>query len=252
MPIFVWILANTIVDVHAVVPFPLEQLEQRLESTLTMRSKRQSSNAPTIPTNAYQLASRGQVATGLTSLNGQQATGWGVGVFDIGIQELYAALNEEESHVELSPVDYTKIVQGEPCSNNRLVMMHLPIPLLSDRWWVTKQGISPNLRNVSKGEMAELTWVAISDKSHLTLDETSTQYTKDAVWVTQSEGAWLLIQLDDQHTLGEYHAWSDPGGYIPTNVASSLSAGGIKETFDAMEQFAKSTTERKRCVFDWP
>ncbi len=247
---FLWILSNTVTPAHAVVPFPLEQMELRLEATASMRSKRNSSNAPTIPQEAYRLASLGHVATGLTSVRGQQATGWGVGVFDIGIEELFAALNEEESHVALSPVDYTKIVRGHSCSNKRLVMMHLPIPLLSDRWWVTEQGTSPNLRTISKGEMAELTWVAISDTKHFALDEKSTQYTAGAVWVTQSEGAWLLIQLDEQHTLGEYHAWSNPGGYIPSNVASSLSAGGIQDTFTAMEQFAKNETEK--CTFEWP
>ena len=191
------------------------------------------------------MASTGTVATGLS---GQ--VGWGVGVFPIEIRELYAALNEEESHTHLSPVNYTKILKGEDCTNDRQVMMHLPIPMLSDRWWVTTQGTNPNLRQISQGQMAELTWTAISDDTAFTLDETSQNYTTDAVWVTDSIGAWLLIRLDDTHTIGEYHAWSNPGGYIPSGLASSLSASGIEDTFHAMEQFAKSTDEQ--CKFDWP
>ena len=90
----------------------------------------------------------------------------------------------------------------------------------------------------------------LSDQKTFTLDETSQTYTTDAVWVTESSGAWLLIRLDDKHTLGEYHAWSDPGGYVPSGLASSLSASGIADTFKAMEEFAVKNTEL--CTFTWP
>ena len=128
--------------------------------------------------------------------------------------------------------------------------MHLPIPMLSDRWWVTVQGTNPNIRQISNGQIAELTWNALNNQNAFTLDEESKTYTTNAVWVTESAGAWLLVRLDDTHTLGEYHAWSNPGGYIPSGLASSLSSSGIADTFSAMETFAKSNTER--CTFTWP
>ena len=92
--------------------------------------------------------------------------------------------------------------------------------------------------------MAELTWQSLKDRTAFTLDDTSQAYTDGSVWVTESTGAWLLIRLNDTHTLGEYHAWSEPGGYIPTGLASSLSTSGIEETFNAMEMFAQTNTER--------
>ena len=128
--------------------------------------------------------------------------------------------------------------------------MHLPIPMLSDRWWVTTQGTNPKIRTVSRGQVAELTWLSLKDPTAFTLDDTSQAYTDGSVWVTESTGAWLLIRLNDTSTLGEYHAWSEPGGYIPTGLASSLSASGIEETFNAMELFAQHNTER--CTYTWP
>jgi len=216
-----------------------------VSDTQSLRTYRLGTNLPTLPISAYQQAASGTVAAGLDG-----GVGWGVGVFDIGIEELYAAINEEEAHVGLSPVNYTKILKGAPCSNQRQVMMHLPIPMLSNRWWVTTQGTNPAIRTKSKGHMAELTWQAIKDQKQFTLDTTSLTYTKDSVWVTESQGAWLLIRLDETHTLGEYHAWSDPGGYIPAGLASSLSATGIEDTFRAMRSFAKEN--REQCNFDWP
>lgn len=229
----------------AVKSFDSASLLSTVKDTREYRTHRLSDQQPDIPESAYKKASTGVIATGLS-----EQVGWGVGVFPINIRELYAALNEEESHVDLSPVDYTKIVQGSPCSNNRQVMMHLPIPMLSDRWWVTTQNTNPQLRKSSGGQMAELTWNALRDNTQFTLDETSHVYTTDAVWVTESSGAWLLIRLDDSHTLGEYHSWSDPGGFVPNGLAASLSASGIEETFHAMEVFAQNNTEL--CKYDWP
>jgi hypothetical protein len=238
-------LFSTLIVTQAVVPYDSSKLLSIIESTQTVREHRLAKHSPSIPTSAYQEASSVIVAKGLF---GQ--IGWGIGIFQIEIQELYAALNEEESHTGLSPVDYTKIIQGVACSNERQVMMHLPIPMLSDRWWVTVQGTNPKIRQISNGQMAELTWNALSDHNTFTLDETSQTYTTDAVWVTESTGAWLLIRLDDKHTLGEYHAWSHPGGYVPAGLASSLSASGIADTFKAMEEFAVKNTEL--CTFTWP
>lgn len=239
------ILLSTLFVAEAVVPYESQTLLSIVNSTQALREHRQSKRSPTIPTIAYLQAANGIVATGL-----DEQIGWGIGIFPIGIQELYAALNEEESHTGLSPVNYTKIIHGAPCTNDRYVMMHLPIPMLSDRWWVTVQGTNPEIRRSSHGQMAELTWNALSDQSTFTLDEESKTYTTNAVWVTESTGAWLLIRLDDTHTLGEYYAWSNPGGYIPSGLASSLSASGIAETFSAMETFAKNNTEL--CTFTWP
>lgn len=229
----------------ALESFDSATLLSLVKDTQVYREHRLATQPPTIPSSAYEKAASGAVATGLS---GQ--IGWGVGIFPVEIRELYAALNEEESHVGLSPVNYTKIIQGSPCSNNRQVMMHLPIPMLSDRWWVTTQGTNPSLREIGQGQMAELTWQSVNDKTKFTLDETSQTYTEGSVWVTESTGAWLLIRLSDTHTLGEYYAWSDPGGYIPTGLASSLSASGIEETFKAMEHFALNNTEL--CTYNWP
>ncbi len=228
----------------ATSPYPLDKLHSILQQTEPMRQYRISQTTPNIPLSAYQKVSAGTVTTGL-----QGQTGWGIGIFKIGIQEMFAAINQEEAHVSLSPVDFTKVIQGQPCTNNRLVMMHLPIPMLSDRWWVTKQRTNAPLRSKSDGRMAELTWEAVDDRNQFSLDSTSQTYTNDAVWVTQSSGAWLLIKLDEEHTLGEYHAWSKPGGYIPSGLAASLGASGIEQTFAAMESFAQNNQEE--CSFNW-
>ena len=199
---------------------------------------------------AYHEAAMGSLATGLLPLeNGSAQIGWGVGIFPIAIKEMYAALNEEERHTDLSPVSYTKVVGGQACAHQRQVMMYLPLPMFSDRWWVTTQGTNPAIRILSKGQMAELTWFAHKDRSEFSLDPQSESKIQDAVWVTESSGAWLLLRLDETHTLGEYHSWSIPSGYIPTSIASSFTAKGIKDIFDAMERYALQNEEF--CQYTW-
>ena len=58
-------------------------------------------NAPRLPTSAYEKAAQGQVATGLEKVPGHEAQkGWGVAVFDMPIDRLWAVLNDDQLHKE--------------------------------------------------------------------------------------------------------------------------------------------------------
>ena len=146
-------------------------------------------------------------------------------------------------------MNITEVIQGTACTNGRVVFMNLPIPMLSDRWWVTTQGTSPEIRRVSQGQMAELTWNTIPNFTVSNLPSHLQHHTVDGVHVQESSGGWLLIKIDDTHTLGEYHSWSDPNGYIPASIASTLSAQGIERVFDSMLQYAQTNTEK--CTYTW-
>ena len=219
------------------------------ERTQGLRVHRQANKLPTIPKETYAQVSINHIVTGLTDVGDDAKVGWGVGIFPVSIEEMYAALNEEVQHVPSSPVNVTEVIQGTACTNGRVVFMNLPIPMLSDRWWVTTQGTSPEIRRVSQGQMAELTWNTIPNFTVSNLPSHLQHHTVDGVHVQESSGGWLLIKIDDTHTLGEYHSWSDPNGYIPASIASTLSAQGIERVFDSMLQYAQTNTEK--CTYTW-
>ena len=226
------------------------EIEQALQRTHVYREHRVAQNPPKIQLETYRTLSNGTVITGLQELDGSSAKiGWGIGIFSIPIEQMFAAINDEEYHVNRSPVDATVIISGKPCADNRLVYMRLPVPMFDDRWWVTTHKTNPTIRTLSSGTMAELSWSALPNPPLTGLPEDILQSTTESVKVTQSTGAWLLIKINDTYTLGEYHSWSDPGGYIPAGVASSLGAQGIEKNFTAMFEYAQE--ERIRCQYSW-
>ena len=202
------------------------------------RSQRIHNINPDIPQEAYQKAARGTVATGIQKIDGHEAKmAWGVGIIALPIEHLYASINEEENHTEHTAVSYTKIISGKACENERLVMMILPLPLVSDRWWVTKQYTNPKLRESTKKQAAELAWQEIEAPI---LTEKQHQKVSGLVQVPFTRGSWFLIALDPNHTLAEYHSWVDPGGSLPAGPASDFATGSIKDTFTQMENYARA------------
>ncbi len=225
-------------------------IELAIQQTIEYRQHRIALNLPSIPADAYTQLSNNNVVTGLQdSPNSDIRIGWGVAIFPIPIKQMYAAINDEEHHVEFSQVDATIVIKGTPCSDGRLVFMNLPVPMFDDRWWVTTHRTNTNLRVKSSGQMAELSWSAIPDPPLNGLPEYLLKSTKESVNISKSTGAWLLIKIDDNFTLGEYHSWSDPGGYIPAGVASTLGAQGIEKNFKSMQDYAQEAPIK--CFDSW-
>ena len=218
--------------------FSWESLQEEIDSPY--RSMRLLDINPTIPKSAYKKAARGEIATGLQEVKGYRAQiGWGVAIFDIPIKHLYASINEEENHVDYTAVSFGKVVRGTPCRDGREVLMMLPLPIVSDRWWVTNQFTNPKIRASSKNRVAELVWKQIDNWP---IPQDYTQQLQGMVQIPFTQGSWFLIALDEHHTLAEYHSWVDPGGNIPAGPASQFATGSIEDTFVQMERFAKSQT----------
>jgi hypothetical protein len=235
----------------AFTTFDINTLQNQVEKSKVYRKERHFQQVSNIPMSAYKTAANGTIATGVEEVSGYSAKiGWGVAVFDIPIEQLFAAINEEEQHTGLSPVSYTKIISGSACQDGRKVLMVLPLSLLSDRWWVTTQSTNPNIRSKSNGLVAELSWIGETNQNDFTLDqESSNKVAGDTVFVSFTQGAWFLIRLDENHTLGEYYNWADPGGNIPAGPASTFAVSSIEDTLQAMNKYAKSAT--LQCSYRW-
>jgi hypothetical protein len=92
--------------------------------------------------------------------------------------------------------------------------------------------------------MRELSWKGIADLSGERLSEAAKAKVEGAVQVTDVRGAWLLISLDANHTLSEYHTYTDPGGELPAGAASAFAASTIADTFAKIGRYTTTTTPR--------
>lgn len=196
---------------------------------------------PQITAADYASAAKGKVATGIHKVGDHAAKlGYGVGVVDVPIAVLWAALNDDIHHTDLLPLSHIELVSGTPCASGRKVLMVLPLPLLADRYWVNDTRFATALSEASEGQVRELVWSSVADPAAEPLSAEGQAAIDGLVPMTFNKGAWLLTALDEGHTLAEYHSWVDPGGSIPAGAASAFATSGIVDTFAAMSTYAKA------------
>jgi hypothetical protein len=214
-------------------------IANRLVEIAPLRAQRITEHAPPIPQDAWSRAAGGEVITGVVSVDGHRAkAGWGVAVLPVGVGQLWSGLADERSHQSLLGLAHVELIRGEPCAVQRHVMMVMPLPIISDRWWIVENRYNTALADQTGGQVRELIWTGITDPEAEPISEAGRAHIKDAVAVTFNHGAWLLIGLDEGHTLVEYFSWSDPGGDLPPGPASAFASTAIADTISAMGRYA--------------
>jgi hypothetical protein len=216
-------------------------LRARLAEIKPLLSERISSSAPKVPASAWDEAATGEIVTGVFNPAGQKTKmGWGVAVLDVPMDRMWAGLNEELHHKELVGLDHVELVKGGPCEDHRRVMMILPLPVVSDRWWVVQNHYNTVLDTKTDGRVRELTWKSVDDPAAEALSAEARAKVQDAVLVASTVGGWFLVDLDGKHTLAEYHAWTDPGGRIPAGAVSTFANATIEDTVRKVAGYAKT------------
>jgi hypothetical protein len=216
----------------------LATLQAELAAASPHRGLRIAARPPQLPAEAYAVAASGQVATGLEEVAGHRAKQvWGVTVVDVPIDRMWAAVNDDRSKVEFTALGYLELISGEFCSAHRRVFQYLDVSLASDRWWVVDQRMNTSLAAASGGKVREVIWTSVPGE--VPLQGEAAERAAQAVRVTETAGAWLLVALPGGSTLVEYHALSDPGGAVPAGLASRFAAGSLEDTFQQMANLAR-------------
>ncbi len=216
----------------------------RLAEFAPLRAQRVAHGIPAIPADAWtRAATSGEVITGVAKIEGAgQKTGWGVAVLDVPLDRMWAGLNDEMQHQDILDLDHVEVTRGNLCEDRRHVLMVLPLPLVSDRWWVVENHYNPGLEAASGGRAYELAWMGLADPLSENLSAAARDKVDGAVAVTENVGAWLLIDLDGSRTLAEYHAYSDPGGNLPAGPAAAFASASIAGTVEKVAGYARTAT----------
>ena len=214
-------------------------LSERRAEVAALRALRITDYAPPIPREAWQQAAGGKIVTGIAVVEGHKArAGWGVAVLPVEIGMLWSGISDVGSHRSLPGLSHVEVVSGEPCADFRRVMMVMPLPIVSDRWWVVESRSNIALAAQTDGHVRELIWTGVTDPLSESISAEGRAHIEDAVAVTFNHGAWLLIGLDREHTMVEYFSWSDPGGELPAGPTSAFTASAIADTITAMGRYA--------------
>ena len=117
--------------------------------------------------------------------------------------------------------------------------MVMPVPVISDRWWVVQTKSNKRIYRQSEGDVRELTWKQLDNSSEISISSKAEEMITDAVEVQFTQGGWFLIKLDEEHTLGEYYTWADPAGHVPPEATSIFISGQITNFFDSVDDYGE-------------
>lgn len=222
-----------------------DQLERRLDEVAAMRDWRVY-QAPAPSSADVRKAATGSVVTGLLSTDtGSKA--YGVAVVPVDIGTFWAALNDETRHPGYTAVSYSELVSGSVCRSGRKVLQYLPVPMLADRWWVGVLTMNGKIQSQSGGAVRELAFTSSVDASLVT-SPSGQKMMANASPIGFSKGGWLLVAVDDRHTYVEYFLHTDPGGRIPSGMASMFATKGVRQNIEAITRFAKEA--RSSCAIE--
>lgn len=217
-------------------------IASRLTEIDTVRSLRAADGVPTIPASAYASVQSGGVETGIVSVEGHAAKkAWGIAVVDAPIDRLWAAINDDVGGVAYNKLESSEVISGARCSSGRGVIQLLPVPWVTDRWWITFITANDAIASTTGGRVRENTWQSNNDPSLVTT-ATGQAAMDGGIPIEFTKGAWFLADIDGSSTLIEYYVWSDPGGNVPAGLASRMAAGGIEDTLEAVTKFANEGT----------
>lgn len=214
-----------------------DAVEARLAEIEALRELRIQRSAPRVASADVRKAAGGTVVTGLLSSDtGSKA--YGVAVVDVGIGRFWAALNDETRHPGYTAVSYSELVSGRVCQSGRRILQYLPVPMLSDRWWIGILTSNGKLMSQSGGSVRELSFASSTDPSEVT-SESGKKMIDNGVPLGFSKGGWFMVAVDDRHTYVEYYLHTDPGGRIPGSMASMFATKGVRQNIEAMVRYAK-------------
>jgi len=212
------------------VSFP--QVDARLSEIEEYRAMRLAHGAPKPNADVVKRASGGTVVTGLY---GNMA--WAAAVLNVPIGQLWAGLNDETRHPPFTAMGHSEILTGAPCQSGRSVFNYLPIPMVSDRWWVSHIRANDQLAAASGNSVRELTWFGTMEPSAVT-SASGKKFMKEAEPIGSTRGAWFMVAIDQFNTYVEYFSATDPGAGVPSSLANRLAARGVHDQVLAIKKFA--------------
>ncbi|MBW1877733.1 MAG: hypothetical protein JRI25_01465 [Deltaproteobacteria bacterium] len=227
-------------------------IEDALEEVAPLRALRLAKDAPEIPARAYQRAARGSPVAGvLMTKESKAGKGWGVMIYDFPVEVVWMAVNDEPAMAEWLPVSISSVIGGIPGAHGHILFEYMPIPVFTNRWWIVDVSHNADLYRASGGKVWEQSWVDATDPNRLA-GTPYAEYRDIGMPVDWSLGSWMLVQLSDNRTLGEFFTWTDPGGRLPPGPTSRFASGAIKDTMRAVEALAKEREHTSRTGFVRP
>lgn len=196
---------------------------------------------PRLSSSDIRKAASGTIVTGSVAASGSSANKlYAAALVDVPIGRLWSGINDETRHAGYTSMAYTELIKGRPCQDHRRILqfMDIPVPFVSDRWWIGVRSSNKNIEMASGASVREVKWTSSVSPSEVT-SSAGQKIIGSGVPINFTKGAWFLVAITERHTWVEYYSWTDPGSGIPSSIANSAASGGIRDAVLAMRKFSK-------------
>lgn len=220
-----------------------------LEHVQDLRAYRLDKSAVTPPRKHWS-APVGQPRAGIQRVEGVAAAkAWGAMWVDAPIEAVWMVLNDEARMLEELPLSASGVIGGD-LHGERRVFEYMPLPLVSDRWWVVDIEHNERLYAESDATVWEMAWK--NADPHVVETTHFAPVAAGGIPAAWTTGSWLLVDLGDDGTWMEYTTWSDPGGSLPVGPATSFAAGAVKDTLEAVAKLSRLAAREDRDGYQRP
>ena len=217
-----------------------DEASELMATLQAVAPQRMVKTAPKVSAAQVQKAIAGEKVKGIEIVDGVPAAkGYGLSVVNMPIEKLWAAVVDADQHAGTMPLQASKKIQGKRCGHNHVIFQYIDLPVISDRWWVTRIKFNSALYTATEGKVWELGFQD-EHKNQALIDSVDPALKGDGVPISWTKGSWTMVALGPSRTFVQYYVWSDPGGNIPAGPASRFSAGAVEDTLNAVEKLAKA------------
>ena len=169
---------------------------------------------------------------------GPQGLAWALGTYALPIASYWKAVVDKPHQATWQNLLVSRVIDGDPRANDGTVFQAMSLPMVSNRWWVTRAHYNSQLYQRSGGQAWEDSFEDRHGESAYmsTLDPALTEIGVPLAW---THGSWLLWALDEAHTLVVYSVSSAPGGDIPAGLVAPFAASTLPHLLDLTATMAR-------------
>lgn len=170
--------------------------------------------------------------------SGPEGLAWTAATYDLPVATYWKAVIDKPHQADWQNLIVSRVIEGDPWGNGTTVFQAMSLPILSNRWWVTRAHYNSQLYTRSGG----LAWEDSFKDRH---DETAyihgldSQLTEVGVPLGWTHGSWLLWALGEARTLVIYSVSSAPGGEVPAGLVAPFAASTLPHLLDLTARMAR-------------
>lgn len=169
---------------------------------------------------------------------GPEGLAWAVATYDLPVAAYWKAVVDKPHQGTWQNLLVSRVIEGDPWASDSTVFQAMSLPMVSNRWWVTRAHYNTQLYARSGGRAWEDSFRDRHDEAAY-MAGLDSKLQAMGVPLGWTHGSWLLWALGETRTLVIYSVSSAPGGDIPAGLVAPFAASTLPRLLDLTATMAR-------------